>query len=299
METITNQLPGLYEAAKRAFAGISFSPEKRASQTVADYTTELSNDLATMKTEEQQKRYIDNYRKYLFAWLNSHSRIMSTMITGPSNFPVKRMEKYRNWEENKYKEFREWRERALKAITREIERSKTPEEKANDFWIQVRDCILHSANVIYEIDNGIEKGCARELFVRSIIGTVKTHVKNGRPEVVKKCLALIRELNAKSAKPIVTDKHSIWQYEQMAEIKQEIISDAAKQESAEIEINGIKILDNYEADRVQMFFDGKPAQHIINALKSAAWKWSPSNMCWQRKLTGNAQYSAKQIAAIQ
>jgi hypothetical protein len=46
--------------------------------------------------------------------------------------------------------------------------------------------------------------------------------------------------------------------------------------------------------RLQLFFDGKPAQEIIKLLKSNAFKWAPSNMAWQRQLTNNAVYSFNQ-----
>lgn len=48
-------------------------------------------------------------------------------------------------------------------------------------------------------------------------------------------------------------------------------------------------------NRVKIFFDTKPNEDVRNELKSHAFKWSPNNMCWQRKLTPDAIYTSKRI----
>ncbi len=58
---------------------------------------------------------------------------------------------------------------------------------------------------------------------------------------------------------------------------------------------GGRIVDNAEADRVQIFHDEKPTQEIISKLKAEGWRWSPAGMCWQRKRTTAATISAKRI----
>ena len=50
-----------------------------------------------------------------------------------------------------------------------------------------------------------------------------------------------------------------------------------------------------EDNRCQFVFDGKPADEIRQALKSNAFKWSPSRGAWVRQLTGNGQWAAKQV----
>ncbi len=59
----------------------------------------------------------------------------------------------------------------------------------------------------------------------------------------------------------------------------------------DLTINGVRVLENTEVMRLQLFFDGKPAPDMIALLKKQAFKWSPSNMAWQRQLTNNAVYS--------
>ena len=69
----------------------------------------------------------------------------------------------------------------------------------------------------------------------------------------------------------------------------------AKDETSEVEINGIRILDNTDENRVQIFFPGKPSEIIRTALKSHGFKWAPSTGAWQRMRSFDALYQAKQI----
>lgn len=63
-----------------------------------------------------------------------------------------------------------------------------------------------------------------------------------------------------------------------------------------LKIGDVEIVTNYEAERIQILFPGKPTPEIIAELKGAAWKWSPRNSAWQRFITPASMRSAKQIA---
>ncbi|MBU0847476.1 hypothetical protein KKH23_09860, partial [Patescibacteria group bacterium] len=68
--------------------------------------------------------------------------------------------------------------------------------------------------------------------------------------------------------------------------------------TAEIPFTGGHIVDNREEDRVQIFFDKKPEQAMIDKLKGEGWHWSPSTGSWQRKRTDQAMWSAERILGI-
>ena len=61
-------------------------------------------------------------------------------------------------------------------------------------------------------------------------------------------------------------------------------------------INGVRIFGNVEANRVQLFFEGKPAPEVIAALKSHGFRWCRSETAWQRHISNNAYYWAENIA---
>jgi hypothetical protein len=52
--------------------------------------------------------------------------------------------------------------------------------------------------------------------------------------------------------------------------------------TAEIEENGIRFVDNTDANRYQIFFPGKPKEEIRSLLKHRGFRWSPTSGAWQR-----------------
>jgi len=61
-------------------------------------------------------------------------------------------------------------------------------------------------------------------------------------------------------------------------------------------INGIRIVENGDENRLQVFFPGIPSEDVRERLKRSGFRWSPSNGCWQRHRSNAATYYAKQIA---
>jgi hypothetical protein len=112
--------------AQAAHAGTSFVPEKRAEQERSGYAQTLASDFENLarglpqekhaQLAEEFDRYRQGYRRHYLAMLASRSRCMSTMIAGPSNFPVGRMQKRNAVADRRISDLVEFRERALKAI---------------------------------------------------------------------------------------------------------------------------------------------------------------------------------------
>jgi len=65
-----------------------------------------------------------------------------------------------------------------------------------------------------------------------------------------------------------------------------------------LEFDGGKIFLNMEANRLQILFNEIPDEEIRSSLKSHGFKWSRKNEAWQRQLTRNAVYDAKRILGI-
>lgn len=70
----------------------------------------------------------------------------------------------------------------------------------------------------------------------------------------------------------------------------------AKDESSESTIGDIRIFDNTDLNRLQMFFPGKPSESIRSLLKSRGFKWAPSEGAWQRFRSDWAMHEAREIA---
>lgn len=73
------------------------------------------------------------------------------------------------------------------------------------------------------------------------------------------------------------------------------IQEKASDQTTEKVINGVSIVDNVEANRLQLFFPGKPNDEIRSELKSCGFRWSPNEGAWQRHRSSSASYYAEKI----
>ncbi len=55
------------------------------------------------------------------------------------------------------------------------------------------------------------------------------------------------------------------------------------------------VTEDREANRVQIRFDGIPTKEMRSSLRARGFVWAPSVGVWQRKLTDNASWAAKQV----
>ncbi len=70
---------------------------------------------------------------------------------------------------------------------------------------------------------------------------------------------------------------------------------AATRETTETERDGIRIVENAEENRIQLFFDGKPPEETRQILKRRGFRWSRFNMAWQRHLNASGKYAAEEV----
>ncbi len=106
------------ELATRAHYGTSFSPEKRGASVVAGYIGDMQtavDEFSKYVTDENRadiaadlEAYRVGYINKLNAYLHAHSNVMSTMITGPANFPVERNRKRGNTADKRRDEWLSW-----------------------------------------------------------------------------------------------------------------------------------------------------------------------------------------------
>lgn len=82
-----------YKQAYDAHCGTSFSPEKRAVSELNEYER-LRQLLVGAGKETALEKFDSLWLKTMYA----KARCVSTMIAGPANFPVARMQKYNQWE---------------------------------------------------------------------------------------------------------------------------------------------------------------------------------------------------------
>lgn len=129
----------LYPQAYLAYANMSFSPEKRAADTLSWYDAQCAEFIALGK-EAAIEKFTQLYLKSLAA----QARLASPMITGPANFPVARMQKYHVWAD-----------KANKAMYDFIAKVKTPpKEKRHelDYNIEAKEYTIAGVLVRHNVE---------------------------------------------------------------------------------------------------------------------------------------------------
>ena len=282
METKT--LEFLRQLAYRAHNNTGFSPDKRAESVVNDYSEELDQDLLTIKSKganpEQVERYKVGYIVKITAWLSSKSNCISSMITGPANFPVRRAEKANRAEENKHNDFRVWREKVLKAYDRHAAKVAIIEAGGP---IEIAKRELESLKANHELMKEGNKRIKEAKRTGEDLTQYLTETFGIQPHMIDFTMSWGFGLANNNAK--------IKRVEQRIKELEQKEANKATGENQEVVIPGGLIVVNYELDRITIKHDTKPGPGIIKALKHHGFKWTPHYGCWMRKITRNAMFT--------
>lgn len=284
------------ELCRQAFYWTSFDPEKRGARFNEDYEQEQRNFIdfvnAQQITDEQKAESIDYWTNRLYKnateYLSAESRCISWAITGPAKFPVKKAEKAQASAEIKINAYCYTLEQMKSPKI--FERYLTAEQKQTRVdaqkWRQIKSTI---EDFIDYKKNGLTLDPKHWTFnaFPHLKGAFTTQAKNGNYAICEKVLEVLAEEQTKGLKvaqniKILTAILEEWK-----------AKNETPKESTEHEINGVKIVENTEENRLQLLFDGKPAPEIITLLKKHAFKWSPRFQAWQRILTPNAKFALK------
>jgi hypothetical protein len=296
----TQEKHRFYDDAVSAFSGTSFTPEKRAEQYCADhdgriedfrewlYSTETSID-----KDAEFLRFKENIDSAFRSFLYAHSRVMSTMITGPANFPVRSNEKRCNTSDKRLAEYLEIPKKAKTSIMKrvkseqidaaggelEIAKKKLESMKKQHEMMKLANKVIRSnpkgerteEKVQKLIEIGYSKEIVSRLFVPDCFGGVgfATFQLTNSNARIKNTEARIKELEKRE-----------------------------EAETKEYSINGYNIVENTDIDRLQIIFEDKPEHEIRQELKKNGFRWSPRESAWQRKLTNNAKYSLRFLSFL-
>lgn len=288
----------LWDRAVRAYEGTSFIPEVRAATAIREYESLVIEDLKNLPTEEHDD-YVNRFKELVGVLFDKHSRVLSSMITGPANFPVKRNEKANSSFDRAVNEFNEWRAKYAKRSAKRIEAAKSPEERESEEWLGLKREIDFHVQTCVEIDTGKNTYSYRTAFTNSISGKIGRLANNGKASLVMKALAYIKEVQESDKtglkKPLFTSRHKIWKFQEVCEQSIQRRTEREGHEGVEIPFDGGKVVKNFAEDRLQIFHDKKPDSNVILSLKRNGFKWSRFNGCWQRQLTSNAFYGAARV----
>lgn len=269
-----------YETARRAHNWTSFNPEKRAESECA-YFNEICAEF------KDSPEVLAKFERLFLLSLAAKSRCASSMITGPARFPVERQRKASEREHKITSEMLAYIDRVRKAIKQEAYYAAHPEARPvmfgdADAIERLRDklaALVKAQETMVAVNKIVRKQPIDKAALVALLGSDEKAEAILKPDCFGGIGFATFSLN--------NNRAEIKRVEgRIAEIEKRKATTPK-----DITINGVRVLENTEAMRLQLFFDGKPEQSIIAALKSHAFKWSPRNMAWQRQLTNNAIYS--------
>ncbi len=295
--------------ARAAHSGTSFVPEKRGDQECQSYANTLAHDYANLakyattdekraSLDEEFRTYRAGYRSRYIAMLSAKSRVMSTMITGGSNFPTRRNAKRGSTADNRTDELLAFRERALAAITKVLRPELRPVMAGDDDAVERLEAKIAKAEKFQE-------------QAKALNACIRKHAKAG-PDAQVKALVETYGISEEKArewiKPDFCGRIGIPSYElqnnnaNIRRMKERLAQISAAKAAPVVETtsdtSAIRFEDNPGDNRVRLFFPGKPDAAIRTRLKSAGFRWTPSLGCWQAYRNNRTIDLAKREAGI-
>ncbi len=287
MNDFTQDIPE--SVARHAHAGTSFVPEERAQQERDGYAATLASDLAALAkladTDEKQatlavefERYRQGYRRRTLAYLGARGACLSTMISGPSNFPTRRMQKRGATADKRRDELVEFRVRALAAIRKALR----PED---------RPIMSGDPDAVARLRAKIAQAEALQARMKAANAAIRKHAKAGPDAQVAALVALgLPESVAREVlKPDFAGRIGFADFETKnngANIRRmqgrlAALEHAHAEPAAEVEGEHARLEDCPADNRVRLFFPDKPAVDVRTRLKRSGFRWAPSLGCWQ------------------
>jgi len=300
-ETVSEYIDDIpKELARRSFYWTSFHPEKRGDsfregyvQTLMDFRSELKPRAEKMGMAEQFESDFTRYRTKLAslanAYLNSHSRVASSMITGPANFPVERNRRASDRADDRYRDYLTFDSRVKKLL---INKYTPAEQKA------VKTGQDNALEILQKRLKARQKNHEMMLAANKIIRTKKSDaekvellVKEGWTEEQANKLLLPDWAGRKGyASFNLTNNNAEIKRLKDRIAQEEKLNVKRDQGNKKIEFAKGDVIENYDENRLQIIFPGKPDEATRAKLKRNGFKWAPSQGAWQRQLTGNARY---------
>ncbi len=296
------------DLAVRAHTGTSFDPDKRGDMEVNEYASTLATDYETLSdhapTGEKRAvldaefaRYREGYKTRTLAYLHSKARCLSPMITGPSNFPVRRNQKRNEVVRRRLGELVEFRQRALEAIRKALH----PE------W---RPIIAGDDDALDRLRKKIADREKRVAVMKAANAAVRRNAKNGREAQIAAILAVDPMLTPETAADLLEPDYMgrvgfagfLFQ-NNGAEIRRlrarlaALERDKAAPETILEGDNAVRLEDSPGDNRVRLFFPGKPDSSVRTRLKSNGFRWAPSLGCWQAYRNPRSLELAKHFVA--
>jgi len=292
---------------RTAYLGTIFDSAGFGRRVVQSYEAELQVALAKLRehareggtqhlVEEQIARYVAGYQRRVIALLHSESRCISPLIAGPSNFPVRRMEKRAGIVRARLNELDDFRDRAMQAAGRVLR----PD---------LRPIMAGDADAVERLATELHEAERKHVQMKAANVAIRKYAKAGTDHQVA---ALMEQgfTEAQARKLLVPDQSKgmgFAHYEltnssaNIRRMKQRLAHLQKTKAAPVVEVvgsNGVHLEDDPPANRVRLFFPGKPDEATRSTLKRTGFRWTPSLGAWQAYRNHGSLQLAKVLAGV-
>jgi hypothetical protein len=227
--------------------------------------------------------------------LGSESRCISSFITGPSNFPVRRAEKRNEIAHKRLDEYFGFKARARRAVLRALR----PD---------LRPIMAGDADAVDRLAEQLAKAERLQARMKAANAAIRKHKKGGEAAQV----AALRELTISEGmarellKPDFCGRIGFADYQltnnganiRRIKARMEQIERTQAQPLQQFEGIAASYEDDPPANRVRLTFPGKPAEAVRTELKRNGFRWTPSQGVWQAYRNYNSLAVARRIAGV-
>lgn len=293
--------------AVSAFNGTSFDPEQRAETVRREYAQTLHSDFSALARcvkdastaaalESAFVTYRAGLRRRWLAFLSSRTRCVSWFISGPARYPAARMNKRFDISDRRLADFTEFRKRAFAAIARDLDPTRGPIMASDE------DAVERLAEKIAAAEADQEAMKAANAAVRK--------AAQGGPSAQ---ITALRALGYTPAQiiPIMDTRwgqrvgfasyqlsNNLANIRRMRDRLDSLRSAKATPATSYTGAGDIRLEDDPPANRVRLFFPGKPDGPTRSTLKSHAFRWAPSVGAWQAFRNHRSLALARAIAGV-
>lgn len=272
-----------------------FSREADGYRAEVDGAYRLADEKAESAPEFAEKAYrmAGHFARLYAAWLNEGYRIdamcPSILISGGGNFPAKKKERQnraRDRHASELEEIMAMKERIARLGEEDAGVIRSGDPKALEKLTAKAEALEARHEAMKEANRWYRKYGALNGFSCGIEGledeAVVDFAPDGRevpfpPFMLSNSLANIKRVRRR--------------IEEIEAAK----GKAAEERTATVNGEECRVVENAEAMRLQLVFDGKPDEGTRAVLKRHGFRWSPRNSAWQRQLTDNARRALKAI----
>ncbi|MCY1062151.1 methyltransferase [Nannocystis sp. SCPEA4] len=291
--------------AERAHMGTSHVPERRGQQVREGYVEHMRHVWHALRRrardEAELTRALALFRQYRLDWLKrqqavlvTRSGLVSTLVAGPSNFPVRQQAKRSQVYEKRVGEFLDWDEKRQRAMLYEV-RPDQPRIISSD-----------RSDAVELLQRKVEEGrvlqqrmrAANQIIRRNLSDTQKIEQLGTlgiKPERAAELLK--KDFAGRVGFPDYALTNNLANIRRMEQRIAQLQQERARPAGA-FAFAGGRVEENTDKNRVQIFFDSKPPFEVRERLKRSGFRWAPSDGAWQRQRNEEARQAVAKVLGV-